>query len=157
QPLVPLCPFGATCHAIIGGTDYTVQGACPDMSSVQAMQTNHCQFGPTPQVCAAGAMCIVTLGDTEYLVHGACTDMSSTSAMDSNHCQYGVFQVCDIYGCGNNLVDPHLTLYYDAVAKISSLRGISNDNLNAFWSGGEITAYMYLRLLALAQASPDDG
>ena len=154
QTYVPLCPGGATCNPIIDGIEYTVQGPCDDMSSLLTMNDNHCTYVVTPQACAAGTTCWVTLDGTEYRVTGPCADMSSVSAMNKNACEFGVFQVCDLYGCGNTVVDPHLTLLNDAAATISSLRGISNDSLNGFRSSGEITAYMYLRLLKLAKTSP---
>ena len=55
-----------------------------------------------------------------------------------------------------------VALEQEAETAIAGLRGITDDTLNRYWSRGEITAYMYLRLLAIANAaagtvSPQDA
>lgn len=119
--------------------------------------------------CASGQTCSVTLDGQVYTVVGPC-DLSSVSTI-SGCLVIGVAPALtppptsssctgDLILCGAPTAivqDFYQTatqpLEDGAKAAIASLRGIPNDTLNDFWSRGEIRAYMYLRILGMANST----
>src|SRR5215831_16861820 len=111
--------------------------------------------------CPTGAFCTVTLNGTTYTVIGPC-DTSTISTISG----------CLIVGTGPQPGGPPLEVVgldapaqieqdytpgtplsafdQDAQQHIATLRKITPDELNSYWSRGEIRAYMFLRLLQLA-------
>lgn len=117
--------------------------------------------------CATGQVCTATFGGQVYTVLGPC-DLSS-SATISGCLVVGIAPVTftpapgsctlSLTLCQATLIvqDPYETatqnLEQEAKAQIASLRNIPNDTLNDFWSRGEILAYMYLRILGMANST----
>src|SRR5207249_445832 len=65
--------------------------------------------------------------------------------------------VCSQYGCGAAAIVQEGVSVTDALEKearqkIAALRGVPDDTLNVYWSREQIKAYMYLRLIAMANA-----
>ncbi|HEX2736038.1 MAG TPA: MBG domain-containing protein [Polyangiaceae bacterium] len=69
--------------------------------------------------------------------------------------------VCVFGACGSpdHVIQDHdaraaaAVIEQEAIAEIAELRGIANDQVNLYWSRGEIRANMYLRLLQIAKAT----
>ena len=111
--------------------------------------------------CPAGAYCNVTFNGTPYTVIGPC-DITTISSINA----------CLVVGTGPQPGGPPLQVTgfdapsqieqdytlgtpleafdQDAQQHIATLRKITPDELNSYWSRGEIRAYMYLRLLQIA-------
>src|SRR4051794_33901606 len=112
--------------------------------------------------CAAGQICVVVINGTTYTVIGPCD--TSTLGSPISGCLIistvgggGDLIICGLYACGPETISQHALgptpLEQEARAEIADLRGVPNDTQNLYSSRGEIRAYMYLRLLALANTA----
>src|SRR4051794_26710137 len=121
---------------------------------------------PSPaaaDTCAAGQICVLVIDGTSYTVIGPCD--TSTLGSSISGCLIissvgggGGLIICGLYACGPETISQHALgptpLEQEGRAEIAELRGIPNDTQNLYSSRGEIRAYMYLRLLALANTAP---
>ena len=138
------CPSGQTCDVGIGSVEYTVLGPC-----------DYSKFSTDPSACT-----IVTLS----ICVSACANPYNPPPPPPPPplCVSGAV-FCSTPD--NILQDPDAQaavrpLELEARQHIAALRGVPDDKLNVYWSRGEIRAYMYLRLLQMANSqsalSPDD-
>jgi hypothetical protein len=121
------------------------------------------------QTCASGQVCTATFGGQVFTIIGPCNLSSLTSISSclviniqpvpipppqNASCNDSLF-VCGaptaiVQDFNQTATQP---LEQEAKTNIAALRAISNDTLNDFWSRGEIRAYMYLRLLQMANST----
>jgi MBG domain (YGX type) len=116
--------------------------------------------------CAAGQTCTATFDGQVYTIIGPC-DLSSISTISGclvvgiapvtipppPSCPQGDLFLCQAASIVQDPNAPTQALEEEAKANIASLRVIPNDTLNDFWSRGQILAYMYLRVLGMANSS----
>lgn len=139
-PLLADCPNGQSCVVGIGSEQFTVTGPCV-----------YADFSKTLQGCTVthDQICISAC-DNPYppLAPPPPPTTVCTGGVNGIYCTSPVNTVQDLRAL--NAVQP---LEQEARKHIASLRGVPDDTLNAYWSRGEIRAYMYLRLLQMAYAT----
>jgi hypothetical protein len=131
--------------------------------------------------CPGGQSCFVGIQGAEYQVQGPCT--YSVFYTNQSACTVLSFSICvgtcpnnytppppppppplcirgaiDCQTPDNIVQDPvgavaEQPLEQEARQHIAALRGVPDDKLNVYWSRGEIRAYMYLRILQIANST----
>ncbi len=134
------CAAGQYCTVTFNDETYTVwapyTGGTCDLSSESSLLSS----------VSSGQGC--TLIDKSPIVY-----LSQLVQLGGGSCNFSNSSLCNALPIVQDPFAPTQNLEQEAKTDVASFRGISNDTLNDFWSRGEILAYMYLRILGMANST----